>query len=818
MHNIKQYYKNKTMKKLTLLFLLTLHVFFGFSINYIPVENEEKGKDTIRTLNLDEFVITSSVKETNVLKRMPTAISIISPKILQSRQVNSLTSMSGIVPNFFIPNYGSKVSTPIYIRGIGARIGAQTVSLYVDNVPYFNASAFDFEFQDIQRIEVLRGTQGTLYGRNAIGGIVNVYTLSPLTYQGSTLEVGGGNYGQMEARMSNYSKFSDKFGSSLALYYKKNDGYFINNYTGKKADDYENIGGRLKFELKANEAFSANLFSVFDYVSQGAFPYMHIDSTAVNFNEPSSYKRKLFSQGLSLKYQGDGFVLNSNTGYQYLNDEMYMDQDYSPRSVFSILQEQNQHSISQEITFKSDKKDRYNWVVGAFGFYDYRKVSTPVALKEDGVKMLQNRIDKGLSNMPADKRPSVKYVNDRIDLPGTYRKPAKGIALFQQSSINSLFGAKGLSLTFGIRADYEHTAIEYFTETQGVEVKVDIPPMYPGMPPISRTMKSDTLMEGRFSKGFWEVLPKIALQYDLRKDAFVYASISKGYKTGGYNEQSFSDILQNAMQQALMGKMPMTIPGGGGKPGGTEGNPTGPPASQSNEMLDSEKPKKLTLEEQLSYDPETSWNYEFGGRFTFLDKKMNANFSLFAMDVDNIQIIHLLNNATAGRTVSNAGKSSSKGVELSLVYAPTNSISLFSEYGFVSAKFKNYKSSDTDYTDNYIPFAPRHTLSVGGSYSHSFNNGSFINRVTASAQYTGAGKFYWTDANDAYQSFYGLTNASVTVEKGNVALELWAKNLFDTSYNAFYFVAKDIAGTSNPLVQKGTPTTFGAKLRYTINY
>ena len=105
MHNIKQYYKNKTMKKLTLLFLLTLHVFFGFSINYIPVENEEKGKDTIRTLNLDEFVITSSVKETNVLKRMPTAISIISPKILQSRQVNSLTSMSGIVPNFFIPNY-----------------------------------------------------------------------------------------------------------------------------------------------------------------------------------------------------------------------------------------------------------------------------------------------------------------------------------------------------------------------------------------------------------------------------------------------------------------------------------------------------------------------------------------------------------------------------------------------------------------------------------------------------------------------------------------------------------------------------------------
>ena len=798
------------MKKTILLFLLTLNVFYGFSINYIPVENEEKGKDTIRTLNLDEFVVTSSVKETNALKRMPSAISVVSPKMLQSRQVQSLTDMSGIVPNFFIPNYGSKVSTPIYIRGVGARLGAQTVSLYVDNVPYFNASAFDFEFQDIQRIEVLRGTQGTLYGRNAIGGIVNVYTLSPHTYQGSTVEIGGGNYGQMEARMSNYSKFSDKFGSSLALYYKKDDGYFINNYTGKKTDDSENMGGRLKLEWEENENFSASLFSVFDYVSQGAFPYMHIDSTAVNFNEPSSYKRKLFSQGLSLKYQGDGFVINSNTGYQYLNDEMYMDQDYSPRSVFSILQEQNQHSISQEITFKSDKKDRYNWVVGAFGFYDYRKVSTPVALKEDGVGMLQDQLDGILTNIPPTMKPSITYANDRIDMPGVYRKPSKGIAFFQQSSMNNLFGADGLSLTFGIRADYEHSAIEYFTETQGTEINVRPPNYPPHLPSIS--IKSDTLMEGRFSKGFWEVLPKIALQYDLRDDAFVYFSASKGYKTGGYNEQSFSKLLQNAMQEALMGKMASGMPSGGGS--GMPGGETKPPSGSDNSI----KPTPPTLEEQLSYDPETSWNYELGGRFTFLDKKLNADFSLFAMDVDNIQIIHLLDNATAGRTVSNAGKSSSKGVELSLAYAPSNSFSLFTEYGFVSAKFKNYKSGDTDYTGNYIPFAPRHTLSVGGSYSHSFKNGSFIDRITASAQYTGAGKIYWTDANDAYQSFYGLTNASVTVEKGNVALELWSKNIFDTSYNAFYFQAGDLAGNMNPLVQKGTPTTFGAKLRYTINY
>ncbi len=756
------------MKKSILLFFLTIHTLFSFSFNYYPIEDENKEKDTIRTLNLDEFVITSSVKETNVLKRMPTAISIVSPKMLKDRQVESLSSLSGVVPNFFVPDYGSKVSTPIYIRGVGARSGSQTVSLYVDNVPYFNPSAFDFEFQDIQRIEVLRGAQGTLYGRNAIGGIVNVYTLSPLTYQGSSVAIGGGNYGQLAARMSNYSKFNDKFGTSLALYYKKNDGYFINNYTGNKIDDYENIGGRLKFELEANDAFTANLFSVFDFVSQGAFPYMHRDSTAVDFNEPSSYKRKLLSQGLSLKYQGEGFVVNSNTGYQYLNDDMMMDQDYSSKSIFSIQQEQNEHSLSQEITFKSDKNERYSWVVGAFGFYDYRKVNTPVAIKKDGVQMLQNILDNMIPDIPGMSMPTIKYATERIDLPGVYRKPSKGIALFEQSSINDLFNAEGLSLTFGIRADYEHTAINYFTE------------------------------------------------YNLKNDAFIYLSVSKGYKTGGYNEQLFSKISQDIMKESLKNAIMEGMRGGAGGNTGGQGGGTMPP----NTPPTADESKILTMEDQISYDPETSWSYELGGRFSFLNNKLNTNFSLFVIDVNNIQLIHI---TEGGRSVSNGGKSSSKGVELSLAYSPSRTFSLFTEYGFVNAEFKDYltvdkKGDPIDYSGNKVPFAPQHTLSLGGNFRHSFSTNSFIDNVNASVQYTGAGKIYWTESNNAHQSFYGLTNANISVEKGKVGLELWAKNIFDTSYNAFYFESADLSGQVSPFVQHGYPARFGATLKYTIAY
>ena len=802
------------MKKIILLATLLLHVGFIFATKFDPID-EDKDQDTIRVYNLDEFVITSSVKETNILKRMPTAVSVVSPKMLQDRQVESLTSLSGLVPNFFVPNYGSKVSTPIYIRGVGARSGSQTVSLYVDNVPYFNPSAFDFEFQDIQRIEVLRGTQGTLYGRNAIGGIVNVYTLSPLTYQGSSVALGAGNYGQMEARMSNYSKFNDNFGTSLALYYKKHDGYFINNYTGKKIDDNENFGGRLKFELEATDALTASLFSVFDHVSQGAFPYMHVDSAAVDFNEPASYKRKLLSQGLSLKYEGDGFVVNSNTGYQYLNDHMKMDQDYSRRSVFSIEQEQNQHSISQEITFKSDRKERYKWVIGAFGFYDFRKVTTPVAIKEDGMKMLQDQLDGIFSGMPPGMPlPSIQYATSRIDLPGIYRKPSKGIALFEQSSMNNLFGKEGLSLTFGIRADYEHTSLDYYTETQGVKVNVTPPNYPPNRPPI--VVESDTLMEGSLSKDFWQVLPKLALQYDIKDDAFVYVSVSKGYKTGGYNEQSFSKISQDIMKESLMKKVMGGMPGG--RPGGNGSTPqNAPPVTPP---VATEKPATLSLEQQLSFDPEISWNYELGGRFTFLNNKLNSTFSIFAIDVNNIQLIHL---TEGGRTVSNGGKSSSKGAELSLAYSPSRAFSFFTEYGFVNAEFKNYltidrKGESVDYSGNTIPFAPRHTLSLGGSFRHSFNGNSFIDHLNASIQYTGAGKIYWTESNNAHQPFYGLTNATVSVEKGSFGLEVWGKNIFDTSYDAFYFEASDISGPIGPFAQRGYPARFGATLRYTVNY
>lgn len=796
-----------TMKQLMIVCIaLFCNLSVSFSRENVPAK-EANPKDTVKVYYLDEVVVTSSVKETNELKNMPTAVSVVSPKQLRDTQIESLPGLSAYIPNFFIPVYGSKVSTPIYIRGIGARLGAQTVSMYVDNVPSFNPSAFDFEFQDIQRVEVLRGAQGTLYGRNAIGGIVNLYTLSPLSFQGTNLMVGGGNYGQLSAKVSNYSKLADNFGISVGGYYKRDDGYFTNSYTGKNVDASENAGGRVKFEWELTPSFKALLFGNYDYVSGGAFPYMHKDSTASNFNEPSSYDRHLFTNGLSLDYSGQGYSVHSTTGFQYLKDDMKMDQDYSPKSVFSIRQMQRQHSLSQEITVKSDSQRKYRWVLGAFGFYDHRVIDTPVAIKEEGIAAMQAHLDAFTANAPL----TISYANDRIDLPGVYTKPSRGAAFFHQSTVNDLFGVTGLSGTAGIRFDYEHTGLDFSTESEGGDVNLLFNIPNRPMPPMF--IEGDTLLTGSYSKDFWKILPKFALQYQFTRTAHVYLSASKGYKTGGYNEQAFSKILQGALAASIMegiaAKMPPNMPMPGGAPNG-----------------DGTKP---TLEEQLSYDPETSWTYELGGRYEMFENRLSLNYALFYSRVNNIQIIKLEDQGTSGRTVKNAGKSESKGFELSLKYVPLQNLSLYADYGFADARFVDYEAAeDVDYSGNHVPFAPRHTVSLGTSYVHSFAKGALIDRLIGNIQYTGVGKIYWTESNKTtpqagdegvalYQPFYGLVNGSISAERGAFSLELWAKNLFNTDYHSFLFEASDMTtGKVNQFVQRGYPTRFGATLRYTI--
>ncbi len=189
-------------------------------------------------------VYVSASRERLKLREMPASVSVISSALISNGEIRSLSDITASAPNFFMPDYGSKLTAPVYIRGIGSRIDAPSTGLYVDNVPYFEKASFNTDFFDIQHIEVLRGPQGTLYGRNTMAGIINIVTLSPLDFQGTTLNLSAGTYGTYSLNAGHYAKRSEKFGYSLSVNLLHNNGFFTNDYTGEPVDKINSAGVR----------------------------------------------------------------------------------------------------------------------------------------------------------------------------------------------------------------------------------------------------------------------------------------------------------------------------------------------------------------------------------------------------------------------------------------------------------------------------------------------------------------------------------------------------------------------------------------------
>ena len=198
--------------------------------------------DTLQ--NIEQVtVVAPAAKQTFSLRRQPISSTVLGPAAIERERVLSVKDLSAVVPNFYQPDYGSRMTSSIYVRGFGARIDQPVVGVNVDEIPYLNKNSYDFDLFDIARIEVLRGPQGTLYGRNTIGGQLNIYTLSPLGYSGvrASAEYGTGN--TVRAKASYYGRVSDNFGISVGGFYTRTDGFFDNAYDGGDCDRGHSAGG-----------------------------------------------------------------------------------------------------------------------------------------------------------------------------------------------------------------------------------------------------------------------------------------------------------------------------------------------------------------------------------------------------------------------------------------------------------------------------------------------------------------------------------------------------------------------------------------------
>ena len=748
-------------------------------------------EDTTKVIDIEEVVVIASPKETSKLRQLPTSVSLISQKDMQANRITSLKSASSIVPNFFIPDYGSRLTSAMYIRGIGSRINTPAVGIYVDNIPYLDKSAFDFNFYDIERIDILRGPQGTLYGRNTMGGLVKVHTRSPFSYQGTDVKLSyGTKNNHRSASLTHYHRISERFAFSAGGYYEGADGFFTNTHLNKKVDEMQAGGGRIRAIWFASDNWKFDFNVNYDYTDEGGYPYYYTGKLAgeedradlldrIAYNRESSYRRSLLNTGLNIEHQAENFIFNAVTGFQHLNDRMHMDQDFSPMDTYTIEQKQRINSITEEITFKSKPGKAWQWTTGVFGFYQNMNTNGPVIFYKDGIDFLNTTINgyfPDLSQMGMNMSLGIK--DESLSIPSTMKTPSWNTAIFHQST----FHAGNWELSAGLRLEYENMQMDYNSSTS---TNFDYSLSSRMMPIELKDLKADYQTVGKLKNDYIQLLPKVAVKYNFNSKNNFYASISKGHRSGGYNVQMFSDIVQNGLQNSIK----TTIKNGvGEKLNGFAqiGMPSSVIGMINGMMEQYLTTSEINIAESTTYKPEYSWNYEIGSHLQLFNGKLQADFAAFYMDTRNQQIAKFAETGL-GRITINAGESESYGVEANLVASLNKNLQLNASYGYTKATFVKYDAGkEEDYSGNYVPFVPRHTMNIGGSYAFLFNN-SWAQSLTLGANVTGAGKIYWTEANNAMQDFYATLNGYISLKTKDIQIDLWGRNLTNNQYTTFYF-------------------------------
>ncbi len=755
-------------------------------------EENTPEKDTVTALA--EVAVIARMKQKNDLRQEPLSATVIKLGDIERKQVASLADMAMQTPNLYIPSYGSKMTSSIYVRGLGSRIDHPAVGLYVDNVPFLNKNGFDSDLWDIMRMEVLRGPQSTLYGRNTVGGIINIYTLSPMVYQGVRLQAGYSSGNTYNFKGSVYAKPGEKFAFSIGANYRKSDGFYTNATTGENVDWEEGSSVRARLVYTPTSRLTIDNSFMAGKIDQGGYAYgLYNPATGataeVNYNDPSGYERTTISNGLSVSYNTGKHIFSSVTSWQMLDDCMTLDQDFTPASMFTLQQAQKENTFTQDFTVKRTEDGRkWQWLSGLTLFYKDMEMDAPVNFKQDGINgLILGSINGMFQGMPAPMNTAkLQFAQPEFLLSSKFDLPVYGAALYHQSQLNM----GKFTLTAGLRLDYEKAKIDYISNSA-----VDyIYSMKIQMGPMLREIKVEsgvnTTLADKLEQDHLELLPKFALQYSLEEKGNLYASVSRGFKAGGYNTQIFSDILQNQVKSDLMADLMSKAGGALGSMGGAMGGGSQAPS--------------YTVDEIITYKPEYSWNYEAGAHLSL--GKVTADASMFYIDCTDQQLTVFPDGKTTGRMMTNAGKTRSMGVELALNAQVTPALNIGASYGHTDAEFVRYNDGINDYKGNYVPYVPQNTLAANASYTF-YNVGRIADKVQMRVGYNGIGKVYWNEANDMSQSFYSLLSASVYAQKGPVAVELWSKNLTDTDYNAFYFVS-----VGNAFFSKGRPAEFGITL------
>ena len=244
-----------------------------------------------------------------------------------------------------------------------------------------------------------------------------------------------------------------------------------------------------------------------------------------------------------------------------------MDQDYSPADIFRLMQRQRSHSLSEELVFKGSKSlpsySSLKWTAGAYLGYQSLHTNAPVTFGQAGIQQLiQAGIDQGFAAANAAMNPmgmslALNITDEQLGVAGRFDTPVLNAASFGQLQFINLF-TQGLDFTAGLRLDYEHRSMDYLS---GTTLHSNFSMMRGGNPMMNQDFTTYSGYEGKLSDNQTRLLPKFVLSYRFgglssskeSRDGFVYFSVSEGFRSGGYNIQMFSDLIQASMRNDLMG-------------------------------------------------------------------------------------------------------------------------------------------------------------------------------------------------------------------------------------------------------------------------
>lgn len=678
---------------------------------------------------LQEPLTVTAQKIQQDLSDVPISMDVFSDQDISDAGMADLADLVQWTPNVHLRQ--DSFENTLIIRGISAFHTSlnSPAGIYIDDVSLPLVYMHNLDLLDLARVEILKGPQGTLYGKNSESGVVNLITVKPGEIFSGKAVIGAGNYDTYQAKlMLNGPLVLDKLFAGFAFSHEQSDGFTENLYNG--SDD---IAGRSRYFGRGSLRFTPSdrleislVADVGDFDDTNgvkrwitAYPVTSVGDAAMTPEYQVSHNRTeepyhQKSNGLALKidFQGKSFNFLSITGHRAYDLDAGSDQDMTSLiSRYSDFTYTN-HLFSQELRVSSRDNGRLSWLAGIYGSMDTTEVDMDITM------------DMGPSTF------SMVDNQSEID--------SRSLALFGQTIWTPF---ERFHLTAGLRLDYQE-----MNGTLGSTAML--------MTGGNQDLNFDTDLD------YFELLPKLCLSWDATPAAMVYASVARGYLSGGYN-------------YAITGTDASTLP----------------------------------TEDNFTYDPEYTISYELGLKTQRPDRTLTLNTALFYIDIRDKQVSQPIEGLPDASEIVNAPRAYSLGGEMDITYRPARGFTLFGSLGYTYARFKDWVNSDgIDYDGKQLPDGPLYTYSLGASY---MTMGGFSCR----ADILGMGKFYSDPQNTLGQGAYALVNLRMGYDTEHFGVALWVKNFFDTHYyNSMSSLV--YSGTTAVFAEDGAPRTFGIDITY----